>query len=327
MRAWWIGLFVACLVSPAFAEGPDAATELHAAIDILKTRHMNRAKVDWPKVEAAAFEAAKSAKTAADAYPIIRDIIAQLGEKHTMLIGADSVKARQTGAKVGNAEPSPFNAPEAWSLKDGAVLLRLPGFMGTEADDRIYVATARQALNRQAERACRVVIDLRGNWGGNMYPMLNALKSLLGPTPYGYWMAAPGGKSTWSIPDHPIENGLAADYAVAAPPLMASVAVLVDRSTASSGEFTAMALQGLPRVKTFGVPTAGFLTANNPGLARWCGDSGFHDMGRRSLGPVVSRQDRARYRNRWRPADGRCRSGMAKGAALPLNFASRNTQC
>jgi carboxyl-terminal processing protease len=259
-----IGLLSLAASPPVLA--PEAANELIAAIDILKTRHMNRDRLDWPRVEAAAFESAKDAKTAADTYPVIRDIIKQLGEKHTRLFPADNVKARQTGAKVGDAAPPYFSAPESWRLAAPVALLRIPGFQGTEADDRTYVATLRRALKRYGDAGiCRFVLDLRGNWGGNMYPMLNAVKSFLGAEPYGYWVPPHGDKMAWAIPDHPLENHGAANYAEPAPDLSrAWVAVLLDFETASSGEFTAMALEGLPHTKSFGGDTAGYLTANEP---------------------------------------------------------------
>lgn len=269
MRAW---LFIAiCVTTSARAadqQSVDAATELRAAIDILKTYHMNRDKLDWPAVEARASADIKDKPSAADAYPAIRDIIKQLGEKHTSLAPAEYAKATRTGTKVGNTEPPPFSAPEAWALRDSAILLRVPGFQGPETDDRSYVITARRALKQYKDRGiCRFVIDLRGNWGGNMYPMLNALRSFLGQAPYGYWIVGPDKRFAWNIPDWPIENGAAAAYEIAAPDLSrARIAILLDRYTASAGEFTAMALQGLPHMRSFGSETAGYLTANEPKL-------------------------------------------------------------
>lgn len=259
-------VLAALLAWPLAAEAtqPSAEAELRAAIDVLKTYHMNRDRLDWPAVETKTLASIKDKTNAADAYPAIWDIIKQLGEKHTFLVPAENVKARQTGTKIGNAEPPPFNAPESWALRDSAVLLRIPGFQGSEMDDRTYVITMRRMLKRYAGRGiCRFVIDLRGNWGGNMYPMLNALRSFLGPPPYGYWVVPPDKKFAWNVPDRPIENEGAEAYGVAAPDLpKAWVALLLDGSTASSGEFTAMGLQGLPHVKSFGAATAGYLTAN-----------------------------------------------------------------
>ncbi|WP_275655875.1 S41 family peptidase [Streptococcus anginosus] len=40
------------------------------------------------------------------------------------------------------------------------------------------------------------------------------------------------------------------------------IAILVNGNTASSGEMTTLAFKGLPNVKTFGKPTAGYTTGN-----------------------------------------------------------------
>lgn len=245
---------------------PEAATELSAAITILKTRHMNRDRIDWATVEAAAFEAAKNATTAAETYPAIRSIIKQLGEKHTHLLPADWVKARNSGVQVGNVSPPYFKRPEAWLLAERMVLLRVPGFESTEANDRSYVSALRSAIRRHAATGvCRFVVDLRGNGGGNLYPMLNGLKSLLGSEPYGFWVISPTARMPWRVPDRPLESDHAADYADPPPALPnARIAVLIDAETGSSGEFTAMAFEGLPQARLFGEPSAGFLTANEP---------------------------------------------------------------
>ena len=250
--------------APPPTMAPEAASELTAAIDILKTRHMNHDRLDWPRVEAAAFESVKSAKTAADTYPVIRDIIKQLGEKHTRLISADNVKARKTGTKVGDATPPYFSAPEAWKLEAPVVHLRVPGFQGTEASDRVYVATLRKALkDYSAHGICRFVVDLRGNEGGDMYPMLAGVRSFLGREPYGYWINVEGGRFPWRTADAPLEDANLQPYDEIAPDLSkAWVAVLLDSGTASSGEFTAMAFEGLPQARSFGGDTAGYLTTN-----------------------------------------------------------------
>ncbi|GAA0549089.1 hypothetical protein FHS83_001075 [Rhizomicrobium palustre] len=252
--------------APPPTMAPEAAKELSAAIDILKTRHMNRDRLDWAEVEKEAFEAAKSAATPAETYPAIRGIITKLNEKHTFLIPAENEKARQTGAAVGKTQPPPFIVPEAWPLADRAMLLRVPAFMGNEAQDRIYVATLRQAVQHAADKGiCRFVIDLRGNWGGNMFPMLAGLRAFLGKAPYGYWVLPDGKRIAWKVSDAPVEGANLPPYAVAAPDLSyVWVAVLQDEATSSAGEFTAMGFRGLPQARSFGSDTAGYLSSNEP---------------------------------------------------------------
>jgi hypothetical protein len=260
-------LAVRAVADPA-SPVPEASTELHAAIDALKAYHLNRDKVDWTKLEAETFAQARDAKTAADTYPAIRTVITALGEKHTTLQSADAFAATTKDKQVGNAAPTPFNPPEAWLLEGHVVLLRMPGFMGSEADDRAYVGALRQALNRFAARPiCRYVVDLRGNWGGSTQPMLSGLAALLAPPPYGYWIAS--GKETPfggdNAPTQWDKGPPLAPYADAIAHIAhPQVAVLIDGGTASAAEFTAIAFKGLPYTRLFGSPSAGFVTTNWP---------------------------------------------------------------
>ncbi len=239
---------------------PEAKAELAAAIDALKAHHINRASVDWPSVEAAAYAKAAGAKTAEDAYPAIRDVIAALKQKHTFLQPASVAKA------IAQGSPSDPNVrwwaapPEGFILAGGIGYLRLPQHQGTPALDAAYVQGARDILRRFARaKVCRILVDLRGNGGGNMSPMVIALSSLLGPQPYGFWDDG-GAKTAWSYPPE--------FYGRAPQPTPdrsdSPLAVLIGADTASSGEFTAMAIEGRPRARFFGAPTGGYLTGNHP---------------------------------------------------------------
>src|SRR5689334_20166721 len=88
----------------------DAKQELQAAIDILKTHHMNRAKVDWTKLSTDAFASLGSASKAEEAYPAIRHLITALGVPHTFLRDAQAAKALQTDSDVGQVR-APYWAP------------------------------------------------------------------------------------------------------------------------------------------------------------------------------------------------------------------------
>jgi carboxyl-terminal processing protease len=270
MRAWWAGLFVACVMTANADPAVDATTELHAAITILKTSHMNRDQPDWPSVTAKAEAMIAGAKTAADAYPAINFVIAALGEKHTFLMTASYANALKGGqASDANMEFSVLansQLPEGLRLVGGIGYLRLPAHLGSFASDKAYVEALRTALaGFDAARVCRVVVDLRGNQGGNMWPMLNGLTSLLGTPPYGSFVAE-GGRTMWDMRPawmNLSEEGVApVDVKLAAKQAGMPVAVLIGPLTGSSGEFTAMAFAGRPHTRFFGQPTAGYLTSN-----------------------------------------------------------------
>lgn len=248
------------------AAQPDAKTELQDAIDILKAHHMNSAKMDWPTITAEANKMIAGAKTAADAYPAIRYLVQQTGEKHTAFVAADLWKATVSGKQVGDAKPMDWTPPEGHLLAGGIGLISIKGYQGAPADDITYTHAAREAVHRfAAAHVCRFIVDLRGNHGGNMYPMIDGVAALLGAEPYGYWQTTGETKDeAWTNTSGRYTSDNDAPLASRTIALLAKapVAVLIDRVTVSAGEFTAMAFEGRPNTRFFGEPSAGYLTIN-----------------------------------------------------------------
>jgi C-terminal processing protease CtpA/Prc len=120
--------------------------------------------------------------------------------------------------------------------------------------------------------ACGWIVDLRGNGGGNMWPMLAGIGPLLGDSIVGSFVTQGEPDSPWryvnghawagaaTIPEWNAHGSL--------PPVrlrnpIAPVAVLTDSITASSGEATLIAFRGRPNVRSFGGATAGYASVNN----------------------------------------------------------------
>jgi carboxyl-terminal processing protease len=122
----------------------------------------------------------------------------------------------------------------------------IPGVVGGgESFDSDAVAAVREA---DARPICGWVVDLRRNFGGNMWPMLHALRPILGegnPFTYRY------GHPPWSPPlVYSLRQGEPA------------IAVLTSRLTVSSGELVTIAFRGPSTTRTFGEATAGLSTSN-----------------------------------------------------------------
>jgi hypothetical protein len=114
------------------------------------------------------------------------------------------------------------------------------------------------------------LVDLRGNGGGNMWPMLGGITAILGEGYLGSFRAPGGGGSTWFLKDGTVSTrpGVAESVQSRTPGPSSSLAdlpwlaVLFDRGTASSGEAVAISFAGRPRSRSFGEHTAEFSTAN-----------------------------------------------------------------
>lgn len=244
----------------------DAYALLRAAIDVLKVHHIDRNSVDWPGLEAQALAMVPSAQKPHDVLPAIHFLIAALGERHTFLLGPNHWSAMTSGATADPALAAALLRLPTAKVLGGIGYILVPGHDGAQSDDKAYVITLRDALRHfQALGICRFVVDFRGNAGGNMFPMMAGLESLLGRRPYGYWDSGEGIVKPWLDPDTMIRmDGLPPpDYGpLPADRSSAAVAVLIDRRTASSGELTAIAFEGRPRTQFFGEPSFGLTTGN-----------------------------------------------------------------
>lgn len=270
-----IGLAVATIGSPARAthRDPGPVAYLDHALHLLRTKHINRAAADWPAIEATARSRIRDAKTPADTYPAIREVLERLGKKHSVLVEARP--KRHAGFASGNS-PQPVPAlqmplPRGIIARARVGVVWLPslntlGDGGLAAGQR-YASELRSLLARlDGEAACGWLVDLRQNGGGNMWPMLNGLDPLLGKAPFGHFVVGASETQRWVR----TAEGIAAssDVHPAAEPGFflkhadAPVAVLIGPQTASSGEMLVIALLGRSDVRTFGAPTAGLSTAN-----------------------------------------------------------------
>jgi hypothetical protein len=241
-----------------------APAYLEQAIALLRAHHINSAKADWARIAADARAAIRTAAAPADTYDAIRGMLKALGEPHSFLMPPRRLRPA-AGRGAGVAAPAP--AMPTYSLVDGRFgLVRLPGFVGSPQEVARYSGTLRQGLTMlDRQGVCGWIVDLRGDTGGNMWPMLNGLDPLLGKGPFGSFRDPAGHLSHWVRAGGTIRPDADRRDAPPAFTLRAAarpVAVLLDGRTMSSGEITATALAGRQNVRSFGAPTGGFTTAN-----------------------------------------------------------------
>ena len=140
-----------------------------------------------------------------------------------------------------------FNQPARVRRLDGDLgYIDIPGVLGGAGSFDLDAVRSIRAAD--ATPTCGWVVDLRRNVGGNMWPMLHAVRPILGeanPFTYRY------GKAPWS-------NKLV--YSLQRPD--PAIAVLTSRLTVSSGELVAIAFRGPASTRFFGEPTAGLATSN-----------------------------------------------------------------
>lgn len=257
LAAFVVLVLMAGLATAASAPRPGSPREyLVYALSLLRAHSIDRDSVDWPEAEANALRLTAGVSTPAGTYSAIRNVIYQLGNPHTVLLGP---------AAAVSPPPATIDVPTSRTSGDVAVLT-IPQFTSDPDGERRYVAAGVAAVADADSRGpCGWIVDLRGNLGGDMVPMLTVVAPLLDEGALGSFEGLDG-FSTWTLhggrvlvpgrlgidPANPLR------LARPQPP----VAVLTDDHTASSGEATLVAFRGLSRAATFGQATAGFATGN-----------------------------------------------------------------
>lgn len=255
------------------ATSPSAAAlaYLDQAIAIIREHHINSTGADWPALIANARARIAGATRTADTYPAIRGVLEALHQRHSSLMEPRAAVPGWRGGP-GSHAGGPVAPEPSWRLIDGRVgLIRLPQLdtVGAGGEDvaRAYTAAVRSALDRMdQEPLCGWIVDLRGNGGGNMWPMLRGLDPLLGDPPFGAFVMGQAQVQQWIRANGAIYPAPAtvpgSRPAFALAHQAAPLAVLIGPETSSSGEMVAIALIGRPGVRSFGSRSAGFSTAN-----------------------------------------------------------------
>ena len=234
---------------------PEARAVLETAIDNIKARALKRERVT-PGVERSARLLAAGAVTSADAYSAIQYLIAILADGHSGLFSPSAWKTVNGSTPVAGVE----NRDPQVKTYGRIGYVEMPGYLGNQPELlRSYVTKVHGLIQAtQSNAACGWIVDLRNNDGGNVFPMLAALKPFLGDEPVGVNVG----------PDGPTEPRRAGRNVDIEPPTElrplenAWAAVLVGARTNSAGEGVTLAFRGRPRTRIFGQPTAGRTTAN-----------------------------------------------------------------
>ncbi len=244
------------IVAPDAPLAPDAARELDSALRLVRRQSLWRDTVTWGPLEAQTRRVAAGAATAADVYPAIRYLLSRLGDHHSFLMRPQGAAAFRTG---GADNPRPIVRVQTAGIGYVSVPAYGGGDRAAIADYARTLQDSLAAAVKNGAGACRWIVDLRSDGGGNMWPMLAGLRPFLGDAGLGSFVTAAGSGPLWH-----------ADYVAdivptpaLAPLDSAYVAVLTGPRTASSGEAVTIAFRGRPRTRSFGLPTRGLSTANS----------------------------------------------------------------
>lgn len=266
----------------------DPIVYLNKALDEMQQRALRRDAVNWQAVRAQALAQVSHAQLTVDTYDAIRFALRALGDHHSSLhltpaleriqlerkgrsaSGQSDSKLSSMGRFVGRYEPE--GKIVTADGKPFAVVVVTKCFPDNQQQFVAYETELQRIVAKlDGAHPAGWVVDLRGNVGGNMWPMLAGIGPLLGEGDHLGEFFTTSGHSVWKyrdgiaseVEDTGKENRFppvaGAAYKISGTP---AVAVLIDRWTGSSGEAIAIALCGRPNTRFFGEHTQGASTAN-----------------------------------------------------------------
>jgi hypothetical protein len=240
-----------------------AQSYLTEIVNLMQANSINRDRINWTDVRAKVSQSAQGAQTIADTYPAISMALGFLDDHHSFYSGA-------SGGGVGNPNARRCAAPGASTptMPADVGYVKVGSFSSTAPGaDRAFADAIQQQI-RSADAAAVIgwIVDVRGNGGGNMWPMVAGVGAVLGEGVAGYFVS-PGGASTpWSYQGGGSFSGGSLVSQTSTPyQLMrpgTRVAVLTDNLVASSGEAVVVSFRGRPNTRSFGAATCGLSTAN-----------------------------------------------------------------
>jgi carboxyl-terminal processing protease len=245
---------------PTGAISEQARAYLDQVIGLMQANSINRLTIDWNTFRATVFAQTSGAQTAADTYPAIRSALTLLGEGHSSFRTPTGFSISPPTKSCFAADAGPPTLPETIGY------VKVTRFSGLGPEATAF-ANAIQRTIMAADRDDLIgwIVDVRGNGGGNMWPMVAGVGPLLGEGVIGYFIDPTGVESAWEYRNGASWESGVAQQRVDAPYRLRRdrprVAVLTDGGVASSGEATVIAFRGRPNTRSFGAPTCGLSTA------------------------------------------------------------------
>ena len=232
---------------------PSAETYGKNALSTIDKNGIFAGNDEWKNTYNECLKMIENAKNYDDTYDAIRKALSVGGGKHSMLMTKS--ESQDTTESYDEVLPTV-------SLDGDIAIIKLPDFLGTAEAGQKYAKVAEDFIHENRDKIKGVVLDLRGNTGGDMGPMATAVSSLLpdGELVYYHYRS-------YDVPVT-LKNGVVSNAGTGGKSLYPEeklnvpVAILTDDMTASSGEALTLCFRGLERTRTFGAPTAGYTSVN-----------------------------------------------------------------
>lgn len=235
---------------------------LNEVMVIMQDHSINRLTINWIDFRTKVFKAAGDASTDEDVNRGLKTALVELGDHHSF-ITRGTTGTFINGTNNTDCVSNYTGAPDLRGNNIGYI--RIAGYSG---NDNAFAINIQKKIQEQDNADLTGwIVDLRGNTGGNMWPMLAGIGPILGEGISGYFID-PLGKEDWYgyNSGNSQDNGTTINVVPFPYKLInqsPKVAVLTDAGTASSGEAITIAFINRPNTRSFGSATCGLSTANS----------------------------------------------------------------
>lgn len=263
-KVWLDDLQVQLLTIDDRKAGRAGRRYVQQALGIIGAHSLRRDSVDMKAIRQTALRIAGNQNDPADHHQAVIYALNALGDHHSFLMTPDIAKAWQDSEGEATANINYVKVKQI----DRYGYLSVPGFHANSEKLKIaYADSIQTALQRLDQAGVRGwIVDLRGNDGGNMEPMLAGLGPLFDADTLGFLVDVTGGKEAWGYRnDAPFsgdEPGTPASRPIRLQERQLPIAVLFGPRTGSSGEIVVLSFVGNRNTRSFGQPTMGLTTGN-----------------------------------------------------------------
>lgn len=229
---------------------PSTKTYVKVAVEKMDILGIYTNSKEWTKTKEETLKNIKPRDTYSDTIPILKKVIRIAGGKHSFIDDENT----STQSNMSYIKPKV-------SIEHSILILSLPEFTGNEKEAKDYATILESSLHKNNYKG--VIVDLRGNKGGDMSPMILGLSPILPDGKLFTYMdknnnfipvILKNGKLNSGGTEIKIDNKEKQENF--------PIGILIDKSTGSSGELTALSFKGLSNVKYFGSDSAGYTSAN-----------------------------------------------------------------
>ncbi|MFZ1806258.1 MAG: S41 family peptidase [Cyclobacteriaceae bacterium] len=244
-----------CSTQEPFYKVTSVEEYLNQMLDYMEQNHINRKSIDWSSFRQTVQQKGTTAANTDEADESILLALEMINDQTSFLI-------TRLGEPLTFSTPCTDTAAPEVIVPDGIGYIKIPTFGNTGVSAAVFAEKMHGEISAQDKEDLKGwIIDLRGNTGGNMWPMIAGIGPILGNGTAGYFVDSDNVKNAIGYSDGAAKYDDAAVVAVSFPYTLLSpnskVAVLMDHATTNAAEAVAITFIGKTNARSFGPLTCG----------------------------------------------------------------------